>query len=331
MSTRTLPCCRNGERRAALLTVHKAALRIACGITFIVLSLAGAAPAPAADVAREKLLPAPACAEGWSMDGKVAFFDKDSLFERINGESELYFPYGFTVLAYARYASAKDPQVAIDADVYAMGSPLDAFGIFANYRRKDSAELDIGSGAVVSTSQLLFYQGSYYVRLQVTGALSIDQDILVSCGRAIARNLPQNAGRPGELGLLSAPAVLKGTERYIAQGLLGYEFFRRGLIADALLSHDRGQVFVVLEGTPEAARAALEQYLAYLNASDKTARIEERKGVIVLSGIDPLYGAVYVEAAGRYLVGAVRFKGEPAARQAVGQITQQAVGGRAPR
>jgi len=306
-------------------------MRIIFAISLIVISFVAAVPASAAGDALEKVLPAPSCAEGWTMDGKVALFDKDTLFDRINGESELYFPYGFTVLAYARYASAKDPQVAIDADVYSMGSPLDAFGMFANYRRKDSTTISIGSGAVVSPSQLLFYQDRYYVRLQVTGAVGAEPEILAACAGAIAKNLPQTTGRPKELDLLAVPAVLKGTERYIARSLLGYEFFRRGLTADALLSHGRGQVFLVLEQTSKAAHAAMEQYLAYLNASGNNARIVRRKGVIFLSGLDPLYGIVYVEEAGRYLVGAVRFKGESTARQVVEQVKAQAISEQVPR
>jgi len=258
------------------------------------------------------------------MDGKVTLFDKDSLFDRINGEAELYVPYGFTVLAYARYASAKNPQIAIDADVYSMGSLLDAFGIFANYRRKDSREIIIGTGGIVSTSQLLFYQDRYYVRLQVTGAVSVDQDVLVSCARAIAENLPQDISRPKELALLEVPAVLRGTERYIAQGLLGYEFFSRGLMADALLSHDKGQVVLVIERSPAAARRAMDAYHAYLKASGSDVSMTEKQGTIALSAADPLYGTVYLEQAGRFVIGALRVARAASARQIVEQVRAKA-------
>jgi hypothetical protein len=284
-----------------------------------------------AEIAADKLLPAPACADGWALDGKVALFDKDSLFDRINGESELYFPYGFTVLAYARYASVKTPQIAIDADVYSMGSPLDAFGIFANYRRKDSTGIGIGAGAVVSPSQLLFYQDRYYVRLQVTGAVTIDQEILASCARAIARNLPPTTGRPKELDLLAVPAVLKGSERYVAHSLLGYDFFRRGLMADVLSSHDRGQLFLVLEQTPSDARTAVDRYLAYLRASGSDVRMTEAQSAASLAATDPLYGTVYLEQSGRYVIGVLRFKSSVAARQVVEQVKVQGSGAQGPR
>ena len=56
------------------------------------LSMIASTPGLAVGPAAEKALPTQACAEGWVMDGKVTLFDKDGLFDRVNGESELYFP-----------------------------------------------------------------------------------------------------------------------------------------------------------------------------------------------------------------------------------------------
>ncbi len=272
----------------------------------------------------DKLLPAPACTDGWIMDGKVTLYDKDSLFDRINGESELYFPYGFEKLAYARYESRKDRSIALDADVYAMGSLLDAFGMFANYRRKDSTAAEIGVEGTISSSQMLFYQDRYLVRLQVTGATTIDQNVLLACGNAIAQNLPPCMARPRELGAFMVPAMVKKSERYIASSLLGYEFFRRGLIADAVLGKDEAQVFLVLETTAEAARAAFDRYHAYLKTGASNVRVTESSGRISLEAVDPLYGAVVVQQSGRFLAGAVRIKDRAAAKQLVEQVLARA-------
>ena len=268
------------------------------------------AAAHAAEPAFDKLLPAPACADGWVMDGKVQLFDRDSLFDRINGEAELYLPYGFERLAYARYESAKDPKVAVDADVYVMGSPLDAFGIYASYRRKDAAEAGIGVEGTVTPSQLLFYQDRYLVRLQVTGATTLGQEVFRACGTAVAGRLPKPAGPPPEIEALRVPGVIAKSERYISQSLLGYEFFTRGFIADAALDSGQVQVFLVPERTPDAARLALAQYRSYLKAP----------GTGVLESVDPLYGGVVVEQEGRYLIGVVRAKDARQAKQLIGQV-----------
>jgi hypothetical protein len=265
----------------------------------------------------EKVLPEPSCAEGWTLDGNVTFFDKDTLFDRINGESELYFPYGFEKLAYARYESRQNPAIAVDADVYTMGSLLDAFGMFANYRRKDDADIAIGAQGTISPSQVFFYQDRYFVRLQATGTTSISKDVFLACAGAISRNLPKSTGRPRELDALDVPGVLTKSERYVAQSLLGYDFFRRGLIADALLKNEQVQVFVVIEMTTEAAVKTIDQYRVSLRSSGSAVPVSKGNGRNSLEAIDPLYGKVYVEQAGRFVVGAVRIKDVPAAKQLV--------------
>jgi hypothetical protein len=271
----------------------------------------------------EKVMPAPECAAGWTMDGKVTFYDKESLFDRIDGESELYFPYGFEMLAYARYENKQNPKIAIDADVYKMGSLLDAFGMFANYRRKGDADAAVGGGGTVSSSQLFFYQDRYFVRLQVTGTTGTEEGVFLACAKAIAKNLPQNANRPRELDAFMVPAVVKKSERYVAQSLLGYEFFRRGVIADAMINSELVQVFVVLEQSREAAQKTLDAYRSYLKQSGSDAPDAGKQCLASQEAIDPLYGKVYIEHAGRFLIGAVRFKDRKAAKQLVEQVRKR--------
>ena len=224
-------------------------------------------PVTGAERTIDKVMPAPSCAEGWALDGNVTFFDKDTLFDRINGESELYFPYGFEKLAYARYENKQNPAIAVDADVYTMGSLLDAFGMFANYRRRDDADIAVGAQGTISSSQVFFYQDRYFVRLQATGTTSISKDVFLACAGAISRNLPKSTGRPRELDMLDVPGVLTKSERYVAQSLLGYDFFRRGLIADALLMNEQAQVFVVIEKNREAALKTIDRYRVSLRSS----------------------------------------------------------------
>jgi len=286
-------------------------------ISLILICSLCASPASGAETALDKIMPAPSCAEGWTLDGNVTIFDKDTLFDRINGESELYFPYGFEKLAYARYENKRNPAIAVDADVYTMGSLLDAFGMFANYRRKDDADIAIGAQGTISSSQVFFYQDRYFVRLQATGTTSISKDVFLACAGAISRNLPKSTGRPRELDVLDVPGVLTKSERYVAQSLLGYDFFQRGLIADALLMNEQVQVFVVIEKTREAAQKTIDQYRVSLRSSGSAVPVSKGNGRNSFEANDPLYGNVSVEQAGRFVIGAVRIKNVPAAKQLV--------------
>jgi hypothetical protein len=290
-----------------------------------VLVLCLTSPVSASDISIQNMLPVPECSKGWFLEDKTVLYDRDNLFDYINGEAELYLPYGFEVVATARYAKKGDPDTAIAADVYRMVSLLGAFGIYSNYRKPDAATSGIGAEGFLSPSQLMFYQDRYFVRLQASGVTSIGRDIFLACGRAISKNLPPGTGRPWEAEILRVPGVLPGTERYIARSLLGYAFLRRGLIADAVLEGEKLQVFLVLEDSRQAARKAFDQYHAYLRKSGKGLQLNEAGGRVSMQAIDPLYGGVFVEQSGRYLVGAVRTQKIPAAKKIVGEISGRMV------
>ncbi|HPL64752.1 MAG: hypothetical protein PHI99_10135 [Syntrophales bacterium] len=271
------------------------------GLLFILMSGAFAFVAPAADPGG--LIPADACGAEWAMSGKARIFDRENLFEHVNGEAELYMPYGFRSLASALYVSRKNLDDAITADVYEMGSPLDAFGIYSNYRREDHvpAVAGIGAEGFVSPTQLIFYQDKYFVRVQASGSEEVFRDILPECGKALSGKIKEAVGagrRPAVLAALDVPGISPGSIRYLAHSPLGYDFFRRGLTASA--GRDGMLVFLLMEETEKAAREAFVRYRSYLKFPEKGG------GRQSLTGIDPLYGKVIVSLSGRFLVGAAR-------------------------
>jgi hypothetical protein len=265
----------------------------------------------------KNVLPAHGFAKDWVMKDTVMFYDKDTVFDHIDGEAELYFPYGFDVLATATYINTKNQDLWMVADIYRMGSLLDAFGIYSNYRRAGTMEVAIGAGGFISSSQLMFYQDRYFVRLQATGTTSLEKDTFLAFGQILSKNLPSNTARPKELKVLEIPGVVPKSERYIAQSLLGYAFFRRGLIADAMLQGQKVQVFVVHEDSKETIQKAFEQYLSYLKKEGQNVHTTGISDRINLSAIDPLYGEVFMEQTGRYIIGAVKVKGTSEAQELI--------------
>jgi len=283
------------------------------------------APVFAADSSMENVLPARECTAGWIMKDKTALFTKETLADHINGEAELYFPYGFDLAATATYMNSKNPEVWIVADVYRMASLLDAFGIYSNYRKADAAGAMVGAEGFNSVSQFMFYQGRYFVRIQVTGTTELREDTLLTCGRAISRNLPFNAAYPRELEAFRIPAVVPKSERYIAQSVLGYDFFRRGITAVATVQGERVQVLVVPEDSQDGARRAFDRYCAYLKAEGKDLHLTEKPDKKFVKAFDPLYRGVYLVQSGRYIVGAVRMKDPAASEQLVEQLRERIV------
>jgi hypothetical protein len=169
----------------------------------------------------------------------------------------------------------------------------------------------------------LFYQNRYFVRLQVSGETSIPQDTLLACARAISRNLPIGSGQPKELEVLKIPALVPKSERYLAQSLLGYAFFRRGLIADALVQNEKMQIFAIIEATPTAARKTFDQYQVYLKAEGQGMQLTESTDQRQISAVDPLYGGVQVVQSGRYVAGVVRIKNNSLAGELIADLRKR--------
>jgi hypothetical protein len=144
----------------------------------------------------------------------------------------------------------------------------------------------------------------------------------------VSEKLPINARPVGELEALKIPGIVPKTERYIAKSLLGYAFFRRGIIADALLEGGRAQIFLVPEDSISAAREAFDQYRSYLKAEGKNVQLQEGPDYVTMVAVDPLYGGVFVERSGRYIIGAVRLKEPSSATKLIEQLRGRLGGGK---
>lgn len=282
------------------------------------------APALAAEAPIESLLPGPGFADGWVIDGKAKQYTEENLYVYINGEAELYLPYGFQVLASALYVRKGDAKTGLVADIYRMGSPLDAFGIYANYRDPDAKAARVGADGFADESQLLFFKERYFVRLSASGTASLDRAVYLACGEDIAKKIPGSTAVPPEVGLLNVPGVVPRTEKYVAQSVLGYSFFPRGLTADARVREETVRLFVVMEKSPEAAARALESYTASLKEAGAKPEVTKGPTGTTLVANDPMYKGVMVQQKGGYLVGVARLadarKGAPLVEAVVARI-----------
>jgi hypothetical protein len=189
-----------------------------------------------------------------------------------------------------------------------MGSLLDAFGIYSNYRRSKTEVAPIGADGFLSPSQLMFYQDKYFIRLQVTGSTAMQKDVFLACARAISQKLPSNKRRPQEIEILRIPVLVPGSERYIPKSLLGYTFFRRGIIADVILEGKQIQFFVVTDKDQAASREAFAQYRSYLQKEGQNLQEITSSNLHSLTAVDPLYGEVLAGQFDSYIIGAIRLK-----------------------
>jgi len=272
-------------------------------VLFILAALLSVAcPLSAAQNGPDGLLPA-SCVPGWVMDGKAATYTPENLYRYIDGEAELYLPYGFEEAAVAMYVRPAGKGYGIVANIFRMGSLLDAFGIFASYRDPTAEQITRGAEGFIDESQLMFYQDRYFVRIEASGALPGEGGLLRSCAEAISRSLPAGREKPPELEYLKVAGAIPLTDRYYPAGLLGHSFFGRGMTAEVMLGGERVKSVVMLGPSEEAAARIFDDYGKYLKGAGVAPEITvERKGA-ALHVIDPLYKGVALVRSGRFVVG----------------------------
>jgi hypothetical protein len=274
----------------------------------------------------ENVFPITGFSEGWFMEGKVKIFDPDNLYKHINGEAELYLPYDFKTLGAALYVNKDNPDKALAVDIYKMGSPLDAFGIFSRYRDPDAAEAKIGGGSFVNDSQLMFFKDLYFIQFSASGSTNPERKVFIDCAMLIAKNIEGGSSRPKELDFLNVPALIPQTETYISRSVLGYAFFKKGLTAKATMDGKSVRIFVILGESGKDALDMITRYADYLKDAGVVPQFKKDAKNISLLALDPLYKGFVIRQSGRYLIGAANLtdpaEGIPFIEQIQARITE---------
>ena len=277
-------------------------------ISVLVALLSLACPLYAAEEAVDALLPAN-FAPGWAMEGRPATYTPQTLYKYIDGEAELYLPYGFAKAATALYVRQDGKDYGVAATIFRMGSLLDAFGIFASYRDQAAKQTNIGAEGFADESQVMFYQDRYFVRVEASGTFPGDAGgTLQSAAEAISRSLPAGRAKPRELEFLKVPGVVPLTERYYAAGLLGHNFFGRGMTAEATIEKEPAKSVVIFCASVEAAKRIFDDYGKYLKEAGAATDIRPEKNGASLRAVDPLYKGVVLLRSGKYVAGVVGLK-----------------------
>jgi hypothetical protein len=273
-----------------------------------------------ADDGVDTFLPASGFSQGWALTGKIGHYNAGNLYTYINGEAELFLPYGFKTLSSAFYSKGGDTASGIVADIFKMGSLIDAFGIYSNYRDPEAEKIKLGAEGFVDESQLMFYKDQYFVRLSVSGTVPGARDALVTAAREMDRKLPGKSSPPREVALITIPGVNPDTVRYIAHGVLGYAFFKKGLTADMTLDGGTAKVFVIMNASPDEASGAFSSYVDCLEKSGVKVDRESIKGAATLTVNDPLYKGTCVRRSGAYIFGVTKLNDPLKANPALDRI-----------
>jgi hypothetical protein len=104
-------------------------------------------------------------AQGLSASGPAEIYHPDSLYEKINGQAEMYLASGFVELKSQWFEWVDDTGKIIEMNVYNMGSLLNAFSVYSQQRRQDATQLSMAPFAHQTQSAVFLVHGPFYVEI----------------------------------------------------------------------------------------------------------------------------------------------------------------------
>lgn len=278
------------------------------------------------EISIESLLPKK-LPEGWRQIGSPQVYNQKNLFNRINGQAELFFKYGFQKSVFTIYQNKNNSRDQIELDLYDMGNVLQAFGIFSRFR-SENRPAGVGLESYLEDTSLLFYKGRYFVMLYATEA---DPSLLKRMAMTISSSIIDSLPAPKEIDYFPKDGLKPGSIQYYPEGLLGYQFFKRGFQgvylekAEAKVKveeKDRSKLegkaegedkeyylFLVILKDPKDAEDALKTYRDSLSKKGKVhSEVPALFGSNALKGEEPYRGKVIVVSKGFYLAGIIGFE-----------------------
>jgi hypothetical protein len=247
-----------------------------------------AVPVRAEDL--ERFFPPPEALAPLVAEGAAEHFTPDTLWEKINGEAELFRRFHLVRAAYRRYSLPDIPDETLEVGVYLLPSALDAFGLFAFFSPDAATSLPYGNGAVAEGHQGFLRHGAVFVTVDGFGEiLRLVPEVL----RVVAGMI---GPAPPEVPVLQAVREIPGTGaiRYLPDHVMGRKVFPPGLE----FSVSPGKTFFVAT-VPSAGEKIVEDYATTLD-NPLTVR---SGGATFLAGGDPSLGAVMIAVQGDRLAG----------------------------
>lgn len=194
--------------------------------------LAPVAPAASAAGAPHPSLSSLEKRGGWKLVEPPRTFGPDNLYEEIDGEAELFLPYGMERLTVAVLGRAAAPGTEIRLELFRMASPRDAYGIFSQHRHPDQEVLRVEASEVaVSDTTADFFRGETFVRVRAKPGEGSRRSV-TDLARDVAAALPGDGAPPAEAGILDRfEGRIAGSVIYQMRAILGYECLAPGFEA----------------------------------------------------------------------------------------------------
>ncbi len=147
---------------------------------------------------------------GWKAEEQDEFYNRETLYEYINGGAELYLTYDFQKVFVRRFMKQNVPEIVLD--IYDMTTSKDAYGIFSSERQDE--EVGIGQDSEYGGGLLRFWKDKYFVSVLGIGDEQIVNSAILELGKKVAEVIQSAGQKPEILNYLPQENLVKNRIRF---------------------------------------------------------------------------------------------------------------------
>jgi len=213
----------------------------------------------------------PAAVSGWMGGREDQVFNRDDIFDYLDGGGEIYLAYDFQFVFVREYVRPDAPSIVVE--IYQMSSSQDAFGVFTH--DTDGEEMELGQGAIYGAGLLRFWKDTIFVRIMADRETPEAKSVIMEIGARIAAAIPGNGEVPGLIKALQVEGLRPKSRRYFHTliSLNAYLYLANANILN--LSPETRAALAQYDREDSTARVILVEYPSAERAADAERRFTE--------------------------------------------------------
>ena len=252
----------------------------------------------------EEVMSFPESIGTWVLQESKVTYDRETIFDYINGAGEVYRSYAFSDVLVAQYQEQGGG--ILNVERFDMGTPEDAYGVFSYARENEEA--GIGGGYETRGSVLCFWQDRFYVCVAVEPGRDVPGASLVEVARGLSDVLPSAGEAPELVGALPPDGLVPHSDRFFhTHQSLNYHYYlvRENILdlnqeTDAVLArYQPGPSYLLVidygdEGAANGALAAFREQ--YVPGAGVNGTVETGDGTFLSSSQQNRFVVVVLDA-----------------------------------
>lgn len=256
----------------------------------------------------------------WTAVGEIESYNRETIFDYINGAGEVYRQYDFRQLLVKRFRRADYPSITVE--LFDMGSSRDAFGVFSHSREGEDA--GVGQGSEFRGGLLCFWKNRFFICIYAEKRTDETDNAVLELAKSIEGTIKESGTLPKLLSYLPEKGLVYTSIIYFhTQASLNYHYYlaEKNILhltdnTEAVIARyepHKAFLLCIIYNKEDQAEKSLQDFIAaYIPEAGTTglAQVEENQWV-------------KVKAVANFLVIALEAPAEAIAEDLIGAATEK--------